>query len=38
MHIYAGKYQNNEPRVDGFIKRVEHVRSIEKYIAVKTTN
>ncbi len=35
LHIYACKYHNNEPKVGGFIKRIERIRSIEKYIALK---
>ncbi len=38
MHIYACKYQNNEPKVGGFIKRIERIRSIKKYIALKNNN
>ncbi len=30
IHKYACKYQNSEPKVDGFIKRVEHIWLIEK--------
>ncbi len=35
MHISACKYQNNETKVDSFIKSVEHIVSIEQYITVK---
>jgi hypothetical protein len=33
MHIYACKIQNTTPKVEGFFKRIEHIKSIEKYIA-----
>ncbi len=34
LDIYACKYQNKDPKVEGFMKMVGHIRSIEKYIAL----
>jgi hypothetical protein len=35
MHIYACKHQNTLPKLEGFIKRIELIKLIEKYIAIK---
>ena len=35
MHIYACKFYNTIPKVEGFIKRIENIRNIEKYIPTK---
>ncbi len=35
MHIYCYKFQNIVPGIEGFGKRIAHIKHIEKYIAVK---
>ncbi len=37
MHIYYSKFKGIIPNLDGFIRRVNNIKCIEKYIAVKTT-
>ncbi len=38
MHIYAYIFQMVEPKLEGFVKRIENVYNIEKYIAIKKTH
>ncbi len=38
MHIYYCKFKGIIPHLDGFIRRVNNIKCIEKYIAVKNNN
>ncbi len=34
-HIYVCKFQMLEPKLEGFVKMIENLYNIEKYIAIK---